>query len=68
MKGTDDTRAGNRTGPDPRTDEEFFRDRDTFHEHLDRCSRCRGQVFNMCPTGQALLRRAALGEEKKWRG
>ena len=30
-----------------------------FHDHLDRCSRCRHQPFNLCRDGQALLEKAA---------
>lgn len=33
---------------------------DAFHAHLDVCSRCREQVFNLCPMGRPLL--AAAGE------
>ncbi len=30
-----------------------------FHIHLDTCSRCRNQCFNLCPTGATLLKEAA---------
>ncbi len=30
-----------------------------FHRHLDRCERCREQVFNLCPEGARLLAKAA---------
>lgn len=33
---------------------------DAFHAHLDRCRRCREQVWNLCPTGYKLLTEAAL--------
>ena len=28
---------------------------DKFHEHLDKCSRCRNRPFDLCPTGQKLI-------------
>lgn len=48
-----------------RTKEEFERDRDAFHAHLDVCRQCREQPMNLCPAGAPLLRVAALGKEKK---
>lgn len=30
-----------------------------FHDHLDGCEQCREQPFNLCPTGDRLIR--ALG-------
>jgi len=31
-----------------------------FHAHLDICSQCENQPFNLCPTGAALLKEAAM--------
>jgi len=36
---------------------------DKFHAHLDVCARCRTKPFDLCPTGGALLRAAALDPE-----
>jgi hypothetical protein len=33
---------------------------DRFHEHLDNCSRCGEQPFNLCPAGLKLLQQVAL--------
>ena len=33
--------------------------RDAFHRHLDACSRCREQPFNLCLAGLTLLKAAA---------
>ena len=30
-------------------------DPEMFHNHLDKCARCRNQPFNLCPVGHALL-------------
>lgn len=30
-------------------------DPEMFHDHLDKCARCRNQPFNLCPVGHALL-------------
>jgi hypothetical protein len=36
-----------------------------FHAHLDACKRCREQPFNLCATGEKLLKEAALGSVEK---
>jgi hypothetical protein len=36
-----------------------------FHAHLDACKRCREQPFNLCATGEKLLKEAALGSAEK---
>jgi hypothetical protein len=36
-----------------------------FHAHLDACKRCREQPFNLCVTGEKLLKEAALGRTEK---
>lgn len=37
---------------------------DLFHSHLDLCSRCRNQPFNLCAVG-AMLLRASLSEDEQ---
>lgn len=29
---------------------------DAFHAHLDACRQCREHLFDLCPTGEPLLR------------
>lgn len=33
-------------------------DDNVFHQHLDKCERCRNQPFNLCPVGDIMLRKA----------
>ena len=35
-----------------------------FHAHLDKCSQCANQPFNLCSTGKELLKKAAGGEDE----
>jgi hypothetical protein len=34
-----------------------------FHRHLDECTRCREQPFNLCPEGAAALQAAVAPRE-----
>lgn len=39
-----------------------------FHDHLDKCERCRNEPFNLCREGSLLLKQTAtriMGEVKK---
>jgi predicted anti-sigma-YlaC factor YlaD len=38
---------------------------EAFHNHLDNCSQCRNNPFDLCPTGAKLIVKIQKPAEKK---